>query len=173
MQSKNIFHEGSVHVPLLLRLPGIIPAGTIVQTPSSHLDLFPTILDYCGQAGHASEGESLRPFIEGIASGAGRVVVSEWPSQTVPGSMVFDGRWKLLFGRSAAARCLDVLYDLQTDPNELNNLIGLNPDRQKYRSEAERMKTLLLTWLARVKSPHRESVNTRPVFGQNRAPKTP
>ncbi len=166
MHSKNVFYEGSVHVPLLMRLPGVIPAGTVVQTPSSHLDLFSTILDYCGQPGHACEGESLRPFIEGKASGAGRAVVSEWNSQDVPGFMVFDGRWKYLCGRSANAPSLDALYDLGNDPQELNNLIGGNPDRAKSHVEAERMKALLIEWLTDVKSPLLETVKARPVFAQ-------
>ena len=166
LHSKNMFYEGSVHVPLILRLPGVIPPGKVIQTPSSHLDLFPTILDYCGQPGHASEGESLRPYIEGRKSGEGRVVVSEWNSQTVPGFMVFDGRWKFMCGRTAVAPSLDALYDLKSDPQELNNLIGSNPDREKYRDGAARMKGRLVEWLTRVKSPQLETVKARPLFNQ-------
>ena len=166
MHSKNIFYEGSAHVPLLLRLPGVILAGTVIETPSSQLDLFPTILDYCGQTGHASEGDSLRQFISGKESGPGRVVVSEWNSQTVPGYMIFDGRWKFMCGQTADAPSLDALYDLKNDPQELNNLIGRNPDREKHRAEAKRMKDLLVEWLTRVKSPHLETVKARPLFNQ-------
>ena len=166
MHSKNIFYEGSVHVPLILRFPGVIPPGKVMQTPSSHLDLFPTILDYCGQPGHASEGNSLRPFIEGKESGAGRVVVSEWNSKAVPGFMIFDGRWKFMCGRAADAPSPDALYDLKNDPQELNNLIGRNPDREKHRADATRMKGLLVEWLVRAKSPHLETVKARPLFNQ-------
>ena len=65
---------------------------------------------------------------------------------------------------SANAPSLDALYDLQTDPQELTNLIGNNPDKEKHRAEAERMKGLLIEWLTRVKSPHLESVRQRPLF---------
>ncbi len=119
MHGKFVFYEGSVHVPLLMRLPGVIPPNAVIQTPASQLDLFSTILDYCGQTGHASEGQSLRPFIEGKEAGTGRVVVSEWPSQTVPGFMAFDGRWKYLCGQTADAPSLDALYDLKNDPEEI------------------------------------------------------
>jgi arylsulfatase A-like enzyme len=166
MHSKNIFYEGSVHVPLILRLPGVIPPGKVVQTPSSHLDLFPTILDYCGQPGHASEGRSLRPYIEGRDNGAGQSVVAEWNSQAVPGFMVFDGRWKFMCGRAADAPSLDALYDLKNDPQELNNLIGQNSDQEKYRADAARMKGLLVEWLTRVNSPHLQTVQARPLFHQ-------
>jgi len=171
MHSKNIFYEGSVHVPLILRLPGVIPASTVVNAPASQLDLFATILDYCGQPGHASEGSSLRPLIEGKESGAGRVAVSEWPTQTLPGFMLSDGRWKLLFGRSADAPSLDALYDLKNDPHELNNLIGSNPDKEHYRAEATRLKGLLIEWLTRVKSPHLDAVRNRPLLADSQLPK--
>ncbi len=118
MYSKFVFYEGSVHIPLLMRLPGAIPAQTVVDAPVSHLDLFSTILDYCGMPGHRSEGESLRPLIEGQSTGDGRFVVSEWPATAVPAYMVFDGRWKLLFGRTPNARSMDALYDLKSDPGE-------------------------------------------------------
>jgi arylsulfatase A-like enzyme len=162
---KFVFYEGSVHIPLLMRLPGAIPAGTVVKAPVSHVDLFATILDYCGIAAPTSEGTSLRGLIEGKDRGAGRFVVSEWASPTVPGFMVYDGRWKFLFGRSAEARSLDALYDLQSDPSELHNLLGSNPDRAKYRGEAERLKGLLITWLQRVHSPCLEGVKARPAVG--------
>ena len=171
MHGKFVFYEGSVHVPLLMRLPGVIAPNTVIKAPASHLDLFPTILDYCGKSGHESEGRSLRPLIEGRENGAGRFAVSEWPSTKVPGFMVCDGRWKLLCGRAANAPSLDALYDLQTDPRELNNLIGGNPDREKHRAETARMKGLLVEWLTRVKSPHLDSVRDRPLLADQQLPK--
>lgn len=166
MHGKGVFYEGSAHVPLLMRLPGVIPANSVVQTPASQIDLFATILDYCGQASQTSEGQSLRPFLEGKEHGTGRVIVSEWSSRTVPGFMVFDGRWKLLFGQTEDAPSLDALYDLRTDPQEMNNLIGRNPNREEYRSEATRMRGLLVEWLSRAESPSLETVKARPIFSE-------
>ncbi len=164
LHSKMVFYEGSSHVPLLMRLSGVIPPNTVVKTPATHIDLFATILDYLGQSGHASQGQSLRPLIEGKEDGKHRFAVSEWPSESLPGFMVFDGRWKLMYGRSKTAPSLDALYDLKNDPEEVNNLIGRNPDREKYRAEATRMKNLLIEWLSRVKSPTRETVKARPIL---------
>jgi arylsulfatase A-like enzyme len=170
MHGKFVFYEGSVHVPLLLRLPGVIPPNTVIKAPSSHLDLFPTILDYCGKSGLESEGGSLRPLIEGRENGAERIAVSEWPSIKVPGFMVCDGRWKLLYGRAENASSLDALYDLQTDPGEMVNLIGGNPEKEQYQAEAMRMKSLLVAWLKRVKSPHLDTVLARPLLADIRSP---
>ena len=164
LHGKFVFYEGSVHIPLLMRLPGVIPAQTVVNAPASQLDLFGTILDYLNQPFRPTEGRSLRPLIEGKENGAGRIAVSEWPAAQLPGFMVTDGRWKFLFGRNATNKSLDALYDLRTDPHALNNLIGRHPDREKYRAEATRMKGLLTDWLVRVKSPLLESVRQRPVL---------
>ena len=163
LHSKMVFYEGSAHVPLLMRLPGVIPAGTVVRTPASQLDMFATILEYLNQPAHPSAGQSLRPFIEGKADGKGRCIVSEWPSSSLPGFMVFDGRWKLLFGRTKAATSLDALYDLQTDPEEVKNLLGSNSVREQNLAEASRMKELLVQWLERVNSPWLEPVKSRPI----------
>jgi len=164
LHSKTVFYEGSVHIPLLMRLPGVIKPGTVVTAPVSHIDCYATILDYLGIIGPQSEGRSLRPLIEGKEDGKNRVAVSEWARGSVPGYMAFDGRWKLMFGRTAAAPSLDALYDLKDDPQEITNLIGHNPAREKHRAQAERMKALLVAWLEKVKSPSLEDVRARPVI---------
>ena len=99
MQSKMVFYEGSVHVPLIMRLPGVIPAGKVVDSPVSNLALFGTITDYLGLPEHApSSSKSLRPLIEGTDKKE-RVVFSFWDSDISPGFMAFDGRFKLMIGR--------------------------------------------------------------------------
>jgi arylsulfatase A-like enzyme len=135
----------------------------VVKAPVSHLDLFATILDYCGITAPESEGESLRALVDGTSDGAGRFVVSEWQSTAFPGFMVFDGRWKLLFGRAENARSLDALYDLNNDPNELHNLLADKLDWEQHRRQAERLKRLLVSWLQRVRSPHLDSVEARAI----------
>lgn len=165
LHGKAVFYEGAVHIPLLMRLPGVIPAGGVVTAPAAHIDLFPTLLDYCGAPASPSEGRNLRPLIEGREDGADRIAVSEWDADDVPAYMVFDGRWKYLCGRSADAPSLDALYDLREDPRELVNLIGNNPARDKHRADAERMRGRLTAWLAGIKSPRLESVKARPLLG--------
>lgn len=172
MHSKGVFYEGSVHIPMLMRLPGDMPSGRVVDAPVSHLDLFPTILDYCKMDPLPSEGESLRSMIEGRPGEnvKERIVVSQWASEGVPGFMVFDGRWKLMFGRSENAPSRDALYDLQTDPLELENrLAGLDENSTGSRvdealSQAERLKSELIDWLTRINSPHRDGVAARPII---------
>jgi arylsulfatase A-like enzyme len=164
LHGKTTFYEGSAHIPLLMRLPGVIQAGTIITAPVSQVDYYATILDYLRVPSPPTEGRSLRPLIEGKEDGKDRVAVSEWARGPVPGYMVCDGRWKLMFGRSPDAPSLDALYDLKRDPQELINLIGGNPNREQHRAEAERMKMLLVAWLERAKSPNLEQVKARRVL---------
>jgi hypothetical protein len=54
--------------------------------------------------------------------------------------------------------------DPKRDPQELTNLIGNNPDREKHRAQAERMKGLLVAWLDRIKAPNAAQVKARLVM---------
>ena len=157
---KGIFYEGAVHVPLLIRLPGTIPSGTIVETPVSTIDLFATILDYTGHTGHTSEGRSLRGLIEGTEMDGPDYCVSERPLQI----MVRTKRWKLLLPSRLNSGASPALYDLENDPHELTKLLGYNPNRDQYRAVVEEMKGHLVSWLEKVKSPYLEQVQQRPVI---------
>ena len=65
LNSKMKMYEGSAHIPLIMRLPGVITAGTKVNTPVSHHDIFATILDYTGMKIPENDGRSLRNLVEG------------------------------------------------------------------------------------------------------------
>ena len=166
MHSKNIFYESSVRIPLLMRYPNVIPAGLVLEDPVSSVDYFSTILDYLRVPAPVTEGKSIKPIIDGVESGKGRVVFSEWPDPRYPGFMVFDGRWKLMFGRSPDGPSLDALYDISADPDEMENLLGSNPKLERFRPEAERLKGLLVKRLEAVKSPAASSVKLRPIKAQ-------
>lgn len=131
--------------------------------PVSHTDLFPTILGIFGAKDHASDGNDLRPLLNGQGKKGESYVVSEWdkngPKQ--PGLMVRTMRWKLFIPNAANSKVMNVLYDLQEDPHELNNLLGNNPDREDYVSKANELKDLLVEWLVKTDSPYVEEVKKR------------
>jgi arylsulfatase A-like enzyme len=59
-------YEELIRVPLLLRLPGRLPAGRVVEAPVELVDVAPTVLDLLGiQAPAAWQGQSLRALAEG------------------------------------------------------------------------------------------------------------
>jgi len=163
MREKNVFYEESVHVPLMIRFPGRIRPGTVVDEPVSQIDLFATLCDYLRAGRHESDGQSLRRYIEGKKGGGEAYAVSEWnwrgPVQ--PNLMVRTRRWKFFCPNTADSEVMNVLYDLESDPHEMNNLLGKNPDRKRYLQQGERMKALLVDWLREVDSPHLEEVKKR------------
>jgi choline-sulfatase len=67
-------------------------------------------------------GSSLLPLLTGADSGAERCVVSEYSSEGVCAAsrMVRQGPWKYIFTHGLSP----LLFNLATDPNELNNLAG-------------------------------------------------
>ena len=162
MLSKFVFYEGSAHIPLLMRLPGRIPAGTVVGAPVAQIDLFSTILDYCGVKAPESQGSSLRPLVEGKDQSDSRVAISEWNATAIPGYMICDGRYKLMFGRGISARSADALYDLQADPNEMHNLLAAD-SFEKAAPIANKLKGQLVAWLERIHSSQLEGVKARPL----------
>ena len=168
LHSKMIFYEGSVHVPLLVRFPGRIAAGTVVDEPVSSLDVFPTILDYLDIAGPAGDGISLRPFMEGNA--VPHDVVSYSTGRDTPNYMIRSGHLKLMMGRDEKSQSVDALYDLAADPLELRNLVRSPIAGQQNREQAEEMKSKLVAWL-RDHEPHRAAgVAQRKLYGP-RGPK--
>ncbi|MBI4874612.1 MAG: sulfatase-like hydrolase/transferase [Acidobacteria bacterium] len=159
--SKMVFHEESVHVPLMMRLPGAIKAGTVVSDPVSGLDLFATLLDYLGVRAPARDGDSLRPLIEGRGKAGPGFRVAEWGTRNAPSFMVRTAGWKLMLADSPDSRAVDALYDLRNDPYEMRNLLGDPADRSRYAARAREMKDRLVEWLGRVRSPAIDGVKAR------------
>jgi len=157
MNSKMVFYEESVHVPLLMRLPGAIRAGTVVDTLVSHTDYFATILDYLGAPAPQRDGRSLRTVIEG-KPGYPDYVVSEWP--VPPNLMVRTRDWKLMMANDPKAKSTDALFDLKNDPGEIRNLLAPD-DRAAYKGRAEEMRERVLAWAARVHAPYRDALKQR------------
>jgi arylsulfatase A-like enzyme len=161
LHGKGVFYEGSAHIPLLMRLVGVIPAGAVVSTPVSHVDIFATILDYLGMPAHKSDGRSLRPLIEGKGDGGMDFCVSAWDSASGPTLMVRMGKWKYICSHSPRSRSFDALYNLEEDPLEMDNLIGRRARAAGDIKQAEAMKGRLVSWLERTGSERLEGVKGR------------
>jgi len=160
MSGKNIFYDESVQVPFLMRLPGVIPAGTRVQNPVSTRDIFPTIMDYLGQPYQKDlDSQSLRGVIEGRE--IRDFVVSEWREMSsVPTYMIRSGDWKLLISKLPDAKSKDALYNLKDDPFEMNNLLFKGMP-EGHASVAVDLKSKLISWLKEVGSPSVQGVRDR------------
>jgi len=163
LREKNVFYEESAHIPLLIRLPGKIADNTTIDGYVSSVDLFSTILDYLEVGEHKSDGKSLRGLIEGTDKEHGKYVVTEWDyrGDISPNYMILKDGWKLMIPYSVTSEVLNAMYDLNTDPHEMNNLLGKNPNRRRFAEKAEELRTHLLEWLEKNGSKRCKSVRER------------
>ncbi len=163
MREKNVFYEESSHIPLLIRFPSEIKKETTVEGYVSNVDLFATILDYLKIEGnYQSDGTSLRDLIEGKETDHGNYVVTEWDrSDNVPNYMIVKDGWKLLIPKTATSTLINAMYDLNSDPHEMNNLLGNNPKSANFKEKAEELHTCLLEWLKKNNSTHYQGVKNR------------
>ena len=129
------FYEEIVRVPLIMRLPGAIPAGARVEAHANSVDIFPTIMDYLKQAiPKTVQGRSLRPIIEGRVTDEVGYGFCERPG----GRMVRSRDLKYCFFYSRRGR-REELYDLAEDPFETTNLV----DDPKYAGRKAKMRKVL------------------------------
>ncbi len=150
LREKNIFLEESSRVPFIIHYPKAIKP-TIIDEPTTTLDIFSTLLDYVGvdEVGERNS-RSLRGLIEGNESDTERVVVTEWLYNDIrqPSHQIVKGGWKLFFNYSAASKIRPVLFNLKNDPYEMCNLLGdSNPNREEYLAKANELKTAMEQWL--------------------------
>ena len=111
--------EEIVRVPLLMRLPGVIPAGCKTDVKASSVDLAPTILDLLAAAAlDGMHGRSLRPFLTGARDDGRPVFVERGDPGKNCARMIRAGDWKLIL----QSRFPHELYDLTQDPGETRNL---------------------------------------------------
>jgi arylsulfatase A-like enzyme len=128
---KRLMHEPSIRIPLLIRYPERIKAGSLNDQMALNLDLAPTILDLAGvEIPSTMQGRSLAPLLEGKEpSPAWR---NDWfyafyeypgPNMVPKNRGIRTERYKLIEYWEQEPKEYE-LYDLQSDPGERHNLYG-------------------------------------------------
>ena len=162
---KGSLWEGGVRVPLMVRWPGVAPAGVTCREPVVSTDFYPTILEMAGLKGDSEhnadmDGVSLVPLLKNPQATLGRdAIYFHYPHYyptTTPVSSVRAGAWKLL--EFHEDRHVEV-YNLADDPGEQNDLAAAMPER------VEQLRRRLHAW--------REAVDAQmPEPNLSRSPKT-
>lgn len=154
LTQKFLPYQESIRIPMIMRLPGVIPKGRIVDHPVNSVDIFSTIFDYLGYPCPPQDGLSLRPLIEGKMSDHPPYTFSEFGYDTGLAYTCFvSNEWKYVWNRVDGG--MDILYDLREDPHELNNLLGGNPRRLDFISKAKEIREEMLSWMERIGHPYR------------------
>jgi choline-sulfatase len=115
---KSTMYEEIAGVPMILAGPGI-PAGRRVDTPVSHVDAFPTIVEAAGEKMPSGfPGFSLKKISEGLKPD--RTVLSEYHGMgsSTGAFAVRVGKWKYVH----YAKFGPQLFDLENDPDETRDL---------------------------------------------------
>ena len=133
---KGKFYKGSINSPLIIAgTPGSL-RGAKIDRPVELIDVAPTVLELAkiGTPERARcFGHSLLPLL----TGQGVYGRSAAFAEDAEDKMVVNERYKFVRSRTEP-----LLFDMQADPDELNNLIGKLPQVEKE------MGKLLDDWLA-------------------------
>lgn len=118
---KSNLYEDAVAVPLIMSGP-MIPNGGRVSQLTSHVDLYPTIIEACGLPVLNDEreyaGKSLWPALRGF-EGRSMCFAEYHAKYSKNGSyMIRDGAWKLIYHVGMPSQ----LFNLEEDPTEAHDL---------------------------------------------------
>ncbi len=139
MWGKSTMFEEAAGVPLIMAGPDI-PVGRVVDTPVSHVDAYPFILEAVGEAEPALlkgyPGVSLNALAQGEKPKRNVLVEYHGMGSTTGAFMIRERQYKYVFYVDYPPQ----LFDLAADPEELNDLAA-NP---RYRDVLEECHQRLL-----------------------------
>lgn len=131
---KTRFYEGSVRVPLIIRWPKKFDGGQVVDENVNLCDLFATLCDLAGlEIPRGLDSRSLVPLMQGNTSNWDNETVSQMGKDHV---MIKQDALKYqYYGQDGP----EVLFDLERDPKELENVV----DAPEYREVMQRFRQRL------------------------------
>lgn len=126
---KGHVYEGGIREPLIVRYPGVVKPGTVVDAPAMSIDFLPTFRDAAGLSRSAGDGVSLMPLLHGRALRP-RPLYWHYPHYSnqggEPASAIREGDWKLIHFHADGRR---ELYNLRGDEGEKSNLVERHKDK--------------------------------------------
>ena len=144
---RRLAYEESIRMPLLVRYPPVIKAGTVRDEFALNIDLAPTLLELAGVSAPMVDGRSLVPLMKGPGSDWRRSFLIEYYSDKVIPRVrqmgykaVRTERWKYIHYYELDG--MDELYDLTADPYEMKNIInqpGAGSTLEAMKRELERL----------------------------------
>ena len=140
-------YDEVIRIPLLVRWPGHLPAGRVIDDPVQCIDIMPTLLELASApAPSGMQGQSLLPLIEGgewqpkplffASSSGGYTADADEYRRRI--RAVRTARWKLIDNAWEGSR---ELYDLVADPLERDDAAI------RYPQVADSLQTLLNEWV--------------------------
>lgn len=153
---KGMLYEGGIRVPMIVRWPGEVKAGSTCDTPVIGLDFYPTFLDVAGLQAppdHILDGESLLPLLKQAGALKRDAVFWHFPAylqrgrgtwRTTPAGAIRERDFKLIeFFEDGRLE----LYNLRDDIGEKSNLAEALPEKTRQ------LHRLLIDWRRSVEAP--------------------
>jgi len=128
--------EPCVRIPLILKMPGIKPGR--VKPLARSIDIAPTLLDYLGiDSGDKCDGMSLLPVLKGKRAGGPEWAALETNFQykrRKDYARMLGARtavWKYITPGKKSSEAMEAfLFDIAKDPDEKDNLLGMDDAAQ-------------------------------------------
>jgi len=136
----NQLYEVQLHVPWIMHVPGIRAAR--IEAPVESIDVMPTVFELLGikNASFPFQGMSLKRMINSMTPNFERAIISEARGR----ARIRIGNLALIF--SPDGKIPEELYNLKTDPQEMENIADRNP------KTVERMKSPYFQMMAMSKN---------------------
>lgn len=138
---KATIFEGGIRGPAIVAWPGHVPAGSMSQEIIQSCDFYPTLLELLDlepREGQSFDGISIVPALRGEPLEREAIFTyfphsPPVPDWLPPSVAVHSGKWKLirLFHQGEAGAHRHLLYDLESDAGERNDLSARHPDLVK------------------------------------------
>ncbi len=131
--AKGWLYEGGIRVPLIIKSPGRVTPGTVIDEPVTGADCFPTLLEMAGipqPPDQPMDGVSLAPLLEGKPALDRDAIYWHFPHYSnhgmqSPGGAIRQGNHKLLeYFENGSVQ----LFDVQADPGEQTDLAATQPE---------------------------------------------
>jgi len=138
--------EAVIKTPLIMRLPGKIPAATRIEFFTENVDILPTLAGVAGisvPAGKVFDGNNIfeiTPESESVRWALSR-------------DLIRSGEFKYITEKETGE---EFLYDLKNDPDEENNLVDEMPDK------VAELKNTMERLLSRSKERYKKAVRKSP-----------
>jgi arylsulfatase A-like enzyme len=140
--AKGHLYEAGIRVPMMVRWPGKVAAGSTCSEPVISNDFYPTLVEAAGgdTAGLSKDGVSLMPLLRNSSVIERDTIYFHYPHYSpqdgVPGGALRQGRYKLIIDYETLLYDGDELgslelYDLVNDPGESEDLVRRMPEKAR------------------------------------------
>ena len=149
---KRSLHDGGVRVPALAEWPGELKAGSVIHTPCSTLDYFPTVaklISFQMPDARPIDGQDMMPILTGQVDTREKAI----PFRARANATIVKHRYKLVLPKGE-------LYNLSEDWSEENDIASAHPER------VTRMTAELKVYLASMRQSYLGADYDDPAFVQ-------